>query len=242
MKNGIRSQEHMFIQGSDNTGNGGAAEKSKKLKKNILFIFGGMIAFILLFYILSSVFDFDALLNKISGNTYNPTKQTIVFATPDYNEDIYKDSGYMSLDRNIYIYDVDTGMTESLEEEDFENYSDGVRFLSEFVRFIIDGDAESYNECFTDECFFNDSVEYKEAFTMQKLYEIKITRLSENEVTDSPNGNYTKYEYILEYMIRHNNGTFRTDIGSDASKKQYITLTDRTGKLLIEAISSPVTK
>ena len=71
---------------------------------------------------------------------------------------------------------------------------------------------------------------------MQKLYNIKITRMSEEDVSENGQ-NYTKYEFILEYMIHQNNGTFRTDIGSDASKKQYITLTDRTGELLISQTS-----
>ena len=42
----------------------------------------------------------------------------------------------------------------------------------------------------------------------------------------------------VEYMIRQNNGTFRTDVGSDAIRKQGVVMTDREGELLIDAISS----
>jgi hypothetical protein len=39
-------------------------------------------------------------------------------------------------------------------------------------------------------------------------------------------GKYTQYEYEVEYKIRLNDGTFRTDIGHDESKKQYFILSD----------------
>lgn len=212
-----------------------ATEQSAAMKKTILWIFVGMIAFVILFFTLSSLFDIDAFLDKISSDAYNPTKQTIVFFTPNYDEDIFADPVYMGLDRNIYIYDIASGVTESLEMDDYAEYGDSVQFMADFVNAIINGDAEAYNESFDDECFYSGSVEEKEAFTMQKLYNIKITRMSEEDASDN-GANYTKYEFILEYMIYQNNGTFRTDIGSDASKKQYITVTDRSGKLWIEQI------
>ncbi len=209
--------------------------QSRKMKRIILSVLAAMIGFIVVFYVLSYSIDFNALIKNIGGNTYNPTKPTIVFFTPNYDEDIYKDAEYMGLDRNIYIYDINTGVTESLEPDDYRAYGDGVEFMAEFVNSIISGDAKAYNKCFEDECFYNDSVEEKDAFTMQKLYNIKITSMSENEVSENGK-NYTKYDFVLEYMIYQNNGTFRTDIGSNASKKQYITLTDRTGELLISEI------
>lgn len=214
-------------------------EQSRKIKKTILHIFVGMVAFVILFFLMSSLVDFDLLAEKIGNKTYNPTNQTIIFVTPDYDENIYEDSYYMGLDRNIYIYDIDTGMTESLEQEDYSGYGAGVKFMADFVNIIISGDAEAYNECFDVKCFDTGDVEEKEAFTMQKLYNIKITRLSEEDVSENGN-NYTKYEFALEYMIRHNNSTFRRDIGSDASKIQYITLTDRTGELLIEEVRNHI--
>ena len=211
--------------------------QSRKMKRVILSVFTAMLGFIVLFYILSYVVDFDKIIDKLGGEGYDPTKPTIVFVTPNYAEDIYKDSEYMGFDRNIYIYDINTGVTESLEPDDYQEYGDGVKFMVDFVNYIIAGDAEAYNMCFEDDCFYNGSVQEKEAFTMQKLYNIKITRMSEEDVSEKGH-DYTKYEFVLEYMIRHNNGTFRTDIGSDASKKQYITITDRTGELLIsESVS-----
>ena len=46
--------------------------------------------------------------------------------------------------------------------------------------------------------------------------------------------NYTKYNYRLEYMIRQNNGTFRTDVGSDATLVQYITVSEIKNRTVID--------
>ena len=172
---------------------------------------------------------------KLSNDYYDPTNQTIIFFEPDYDENIFENEKYMGLDRNIYIYDIATGVTESLETEDYEEYNDSVKFMVDFVNSIINGDADTYNQFFSDECIEGGYVQLKETFTMQKLYNIKITTLSEEEIQNDTN-NYTKYEFILEYMIMQNNGTFRTDIDSDASKKQYITVIELDGELLIDKI------
>ena len=48
---------------------------------------------------------------------------------------------------------------------------------------------------------------------------------------------YTQYVFTVEYKIHKNNGTFRTDIGLDESRRQYFVLSDSTGKeVLIDQI------
>lgn len=238
----MSDKEQMFEnRGASDIEQRSALEQSRKAKKAILTVFGGVVLFIVFFSFLFNVIDLEGLLDGSKKDTYNPTNQTIIFFTPDYDEDIYQDSEYMSLDRNIYIYDIDTGVTESIESEDLEGYGDGVKFVVDLVNSIIAGNAELYNDFFSDECFYNDLVEEKEAFTMQKLYNIKITCMNETDVSDNTQ-TYRQYEIILEYMIRNNNGTFRTDIGSDASKMQYLVITDRSGELLIENILYPTHK
>lgn len=220
---------------------GGYPNKTADLKKIILCIFAAMVAFVILFYIFSSIIDFEGILSSIKNDTYNPTNQTIIFFEPNYDENIFDDTRYMGLDRNIYIYDIATGLTESLEPEDYEEYSDAVKLMVDFINAIINGDAETYNSFFSDKCIDAGNVQLKEAFTMQKLYNIQITQVSEEELS-SDGYNYTKYEFILEYMIMQNNGTFRTDIDSDASKKQYITVSDYLGELCIDNIVTSSSK
>ena len=191
-----------------------------------------MTAFVALCYAAAQFIDFDSL---FAPSDTEKRPNTIIFATPDYDEDIYADAVYMGLDRNIYIYDVDTGLRESLEPEDFEQYGDSVRFMSDFVNAIIGGDVEKYNSCFANDEY------YKESFTKQKLYNIVITKLSYEEIEEGSR-TWAQYEFALEYMIRHNNGTLRLDIESDACRAQYITVSDRSGELLIESMRFPVEK
>ncbi|MGI6166539.1 MAG: hypothetical protein ACOYIA_00135 [Eubacteriales bacterium] len=206
----------------------GGREETRKLKRIILCCFAAILLFVILYYSAAPLINLIAKkLEERDNDVYNPTKQTIIFHKPDYSEDIYKDEYYMGLDRSIYYRELDTGVTVAIEPETYDNYDEGVRFMVDFVNYIIAGDAESYNACFEEAYFEVEGNEKKEAFTMQKLYNIMITKMSETG---------DGYLFTLEYMIRYNNGTFRTDIGSDASRKQYITLSNKTGKLLIEKI------
>ncbi|NLW73775.1 MAG: hypothetical protein GX057_02610 [Clostridiales bacterium] len=206
----------------------GGREETRKLKRIILCCFAAMLLFVILYFSAAPLINMIAkMLEERDKDVYNPTRQTIIFHTPDYNENIYDDEYYMGLDRSIYYRELDTGVTVAIEAEDYDSYDESVRFMVDFVNYIIAGDAESYNACFEEAYFEVEGNDEKEAFTMQKLYNILITKISETK---------DGYLFTLEYMIKDNNGTFRTDIGSDASRKQYITLTDKTGKLLIEKI------
>lgn len=216
--------------GNSTPGRQGTRNLDDRLKKIIICIFAGMTAFVIIGYSVARLVDFDALL---SPSTEYKQPNTIIFATPNYDEDIFADDIYMGLDRNIYIYDIDTGLRESLEPDDYETYGDSVRFMSDFVNLIINGDADGYNSCFVSDEY------HKESFTKQKLYNIVITKLSEEEITEAGQ-TWTEYEFALEYMIRHNNGTLRLDLESDACRAQYMTVSDRSGRLLIESMRFPV--
>ncbi len=215
--------------------------KRSHLKRIILFSLAGMVVFVFLFY--AGVYLYNKFGSDIiEGNddvNYNPTNQTIIFYTPDYSEDIFKDTYYMGLDRGIYYCDPGTGVTVEIIKNEYDNYNDAVKLMYDFINYIIAGDAESYNACFSESYYQDGENQKKEAFTMQKLYNIKITKIAET-VSDSTG--VSKYVYTLEYMIRQNNGTFRTDVGSDASRTQYITITDTSGKPLIDSINNVVIK
>jgi len=207
-------------------------EVSKKTKKTILISWGIIVALLIVFwgisYILSNI---DENLNK--SPIYDPNAQTIIFHEINYDEDIFEDSVYMGLDRNIYIFDLNTGVTESLEEHDYTNYGKDVKFMADFINYIILGNAEGYNDCFNEDYYSEIDNEPKESYTMKKLYNIKLTKITEEKID---NGEYTEYVYYLEYMIFQNNGSFRMDIGSDASVAQYITLNDKYGDIKISEL------
>lgn len=216
-----------FISAEHNNG-----ELIKSTKKKILMAWSIIIVVLITFWCVAY------FLEKIENNLnkkpiYNPNAQTIIFHEIDYNENIFQDAVYMGMDRNIYICDINTGITESLEEHDYANYGPDVKFMANFVNFIIEGNAVAYNDCFSDNYYSDINNDPKESFTMQKLYNIKLTKISEEK---SDNGDYTEYYYFLEYMIYQNNGSFRMDIESDASVAQYITLIDKDSDYKIDEL------
>jgi hypothetical protein len=61
------------------------------------------------------------------------------------------------------------------------------------------------------------------------VYEMKVTRVGE----ETANG-ALRVTYRLEYRIHRNNGTYRRDVGSDAVRPEYLTLTkEETGSFRI---------
>ena len=212
-----------------------AAKVHKKLKKRISIILISLLAFIVLYYAVIDRIDIDSLFSKYDG----PTSPTIIFYTANYDEDIFKDSAYMDLDRFIYFNSgIEKTPINENGETNYSGYGEVVEFLGNMVDLIIAGDYESYNDCFSSVYYANKLNTKKDAFTMQKLYNITIAKYSETQVSDDDGNNYTEYIYTLEYMIYKNNGTFRNDIGSDAIRTQYIKLTDRTGEILIDVVSN----
>ena len=117
---------------------------------------------------------------------------------------------------------------------------DSVRLLCNFVEYAILGESEMLNRLFSQE-YIDAGGKTKMDFTMQQLYNIKITYVtSSSEVVDG--FNVESYDYWLEYMIRQNNGTFRNDMESDCVKKEYVRVTNRNGILGIDVLAPYVTE
>ena len=219
-----------------------AREQTKKLKKIIIIAFCAMVAFAIV-YLAVSAFWGAAIQEKLNdwfgggaGNEYEGNDFTIIFYPIDYEYDIMKDKEYLGLDRKIYYY-ADKSQLGSMIELDNSNrdkQATGVVLLCDMVESIIMGDADAYNACFSDYYFEHKGVEPDPGFTMTQLYDIKITNFGQQKITDKKLGTYTEYHFVLQYSIHKNNGTFRTDIGSDGNAATYIIITDRNGELLIE--------
>lgn len=232
MKNKKSAEEQMFETENNQNGERGTRDIDSRLKKIVIIILAGMTAFVVIGYAAMQLLDFEAW-SAPSDTEKHPN--TIIFSTPDYDEDIYKDEIYMGLDRHIYIYDINTGLKESMSAESYESYDDGVQLMYDLVNAIIEGNVERYNS------FFAHSEYHDESFTKQKLYNIVITSYGAEEYKVDGE-TWTQYEFALEYMIRQNNGTLRLDLESDACRAQYITLSDRSGELLIESVRFPIEK
>ena len=91
-----------------------------------------------------------------------------------------------------------------------------MKVFVDYIYTIIEGDHEAYNACFS-ERYYNQGKTRKEDFTMQQLHHIVLTKMSSETVSEN-GSNYTKHIYIVEYQIHENNGTFRGDISSGATR------------------------
>ncbi len=163
----------------------------------------------------------------VSVELEDPNKGFIFNPIVDYEYNIMEDAGYLRLlaDEPLISYcDLSTGVTETIAPEDYDKQKAPVRFLIDLVLCIQSGDHEGYYNSFTDayrraELEKNQYAELE--FTMQQIYSAVITCVSEieNEQTGT-----VSCVYRLKYKIRNNNGTFRTDLGSDSYREQEMVI------------------
>ena len=163
------------------------------------------------------------------------------FAPADYEENIFEDQEYLALIEKGFIdyTDYATNITLGIDYASAIDHGEDVQFMVDYIYAIIAGDAEEYNNFFSDEYYKKN--EPKEKFTMQKLYEVNISKVSVTQKSDKSGNTYNEYQYIVKYKILDNNGTFRNDFNS-GTKEQYIFFTNKTGDFLIDRISTPQVK
>ena len=162
------------------------------------------------------------------------------FYPADYQRTIYEDEGSKELmnGRFLSYCDSSTNVTVTLNRDTAAKHGRDVEFLVNYIYTIIEGNHEGYNACFSERYYLKKAP--KNAFTMQQLHHIVLTKYSTETVSE--NGvDYTKSIYIVEYQINENNGTFRRDIG-DGSRAQYFEVTNRDGVWLIDSITTPTVK
>ena len=207
-----------------------AQESTKRLKRGMIVVIIVLVAFAVIAIPLISYLD--KLETQEQEEPVETKKEsTIIFHEPDWDLDIMKEPGYLALDRTVYYCDTQYGLTVALDEKNRDDYGPAVEVLTRMIELIIAGDNEGYNELFSSNYYENHDEE--PPFTRQQLYDIKLTKVKETNVSDG----YTQYEFEVEYRIRNNNGTFRTDIGDGESRKQYFVLSDSTSKdVLIDQI------
>ena len=210
-----------------------ARESTRRLKRNMIVVLICMAVFVVIAVPLISFLE-NLQNGGVSEETQKLPPSSVIFATPDYEYDIMQDKDYLQLNRRIYHCDERSGLTEELTDKNITGYGPAAVVLREAIYAIIAGDADAYNELFSDNYYAKNDPEAP--FTMQRLYDIKITKINES-IQSGEKGKYTQYEYEVEYKIRLNDGTYRTDIGHDESKKQYFILSDSvTGDVLIDRI------
>ena len=218
-----------------------AKEATRKLRRRMIIVLICMAVFAVIALPLISYLE-SLEEQPASPEIVTQKPSTIIFYEPDWDLDIMKEAGYLAKDRSVYFCDARYGYTEVLTEKNKDKYGPAVTVLNTMIDCIIRGDHEGYNALLSANYLNTEGNEPEAPFTMQQLYDIKLTLVAEGE--KSENGKtYTQYEFEVEYRIRHNNGTFRTDIDEDESRKQYFVLSDSTSKdVLIDQIIGYVYK
>lgn len=233
MKKGKINSELPFVEEISETNN--AAPRSRK-KKIIIIAFAAMLLLgvisAVILYVVPAVSDRIESTPKDTGDAADTvgmygSQSSYLHYPIDDELDPFSVEEYTQLDRTVHY--IRNGESVALTDENIDEYGDDVKFFVMYFYYVITGDYETYNTLFTDNYY--KSAEPYYSFTPQMVYDIETEYLGESDETGG-----TVYKYDVSYKIYRNNGTFRNDIGSDASKTLYFELTEQDGKILIDRI------
>ncbi len=189
--------------------------KKKKLSKNKK---RALSAICIVAAIFVATLAMQAILDRTDASATDPAStddsasgQKYIFSKTDYDKNIFEDEAYLG--KNRYIKYTEGGQSTLIAEGDYKLHGDNVAMLVRYFDSIIYGDAEGYNGFFEESYF--ETHEKKAEFTMQMLYDIEIELVSSEKQNAGLDFESTVYLYRVTYKIMNNNGTFRTDMGSD---------------------------
>ena len=195
---------------------------AKKNKRIIFIVFGIAVATLIVLAVIVGILQLSD--NGPEVETWGTVDPSLLNETKDEDFDIMEYDAYLSLNRTITYFE--SNMTVSVDDSTVANYDDGFQLMYELIKCMIAGDHEGYN------FYVYPKEEQEEPFTQQQIYDVVLTRQSYTQ-KQGDGGSYTEFVYKLEYKIHENNGTFRNDIESDASRPQYFVINDSLGEMMI---------
>ena len=199
-------------------------------RKKLIIAIAVLTALAALSYVLTLYPDLFTKKDDSPKSMYSDKLVSYSFYKSDYDLDVTTVPEYMELDRAIH-YKVGNVST-LLTDNDIDGSDASVKFFRTYFDTLRRGDWEEYNTYFTDE-YYKSNDPYT-IFAPQMIYGIEIELVS---LTPKEDGT-TVYDYNVDYMIFRNDGTFRNDMGSDASKKLYYELIEYPdGSVKIDLIS-----
>lgn len=206
--------------------------KDKKgIKKKTVMLICIILAVIIFMFIL--VWILDIVLDKLSSDKNK--KYEFEFYEANYSENIFEDEEYLELIKNsVIMFSNMDNVTFGITEDEAIKYGEDVDFMVKYVHYMTYGMVKEYNECYSE--LYYTVEEPKKSFTMQKIYDVSIEKLSQTQVSDDGQ-TYSEYIFTLTYKIHENNGTLRDDF-LNGTKKQFIRITNREGELKIDGIST----
>ncbi|MBO5898616.1 MAG: hypothetical protein J6R04_06365 [Clostridia bacterium] len=200
-------------------------EKAQVSRKRVVTVGLVVCAVIVVLSLLTATLDPDQLVKSWFGRGEEAEGAFDFYPIDDYLSARTRDE-YAQLDSRVHISDPSTGATYSLEQEDLATAEPYARFFYYYFDTVISGDNEHYATYFSDD--YLAAVELPEDFTPQMVYDIRVTSYQ----ADTERGS----AYLVDYKILRNNGTFRADVGSNASRTLVIYLVETGGELYINEI------
>lgn len=147
---------------------------------------------------------------------------------PIYDGDVRENDYYLGLDRQLYWCEPNYGAKTALDETDI-SADPRLQVLAAYIESLIDGYPSACRALFTEAALASSPIPN---FAQQMIYRVEITE-KDSRVSDG----VTHVTYSLAYMICQNNGTYRTDVGSNAVRPEYLTLVEQPdGSYLIESL------
>lgn len=145
--------------------------------------------------------------------------------------DIMEYDEYLGFDRSIYLDDRQTGVKESVPQDQASLHGKAFEVVYSVLRAINEGDCDTYNS------YMGKDALKKGEFTQQQIYDITISPYSSSE-----EGGIEEYIFKVTYKIHENNGTYRNTIESDTSRPQYFYVNNSSGEFLVVKIVEPGNK
>lgn len=188
-------------------------ETASKNKKRMLLVGGAVLVGIAL------LFGLVTLIDHLSSRPPKIPEYDFHFY-PTYRGDIMQYEPYLALDRQVYYCEdpSGSGLRSAVNLENMTDYNTKVLFLYLYFQTIIEGNVNTYNAYFNDTYYQNNQPLV--SFSPQMLYEMEIIY----QGSDAQAGGDELVSYRISYRIHRNDGTFRRDIDSDASRPQTVTL------------------
>lgn len=181
------------------------AKEKRLIKKTALIIAAVALS---LAAVLGALYAVKSFLNRDKFD-YKDENSSIYFFPADYDANPEEDAAYMAMNRDVWFSD-DGGTGGYLDSADGE--SDSIKGLMyRYFKSLKEGDATAHEALLSD--YYKANYVVQEKFTCQKVHDITVT-FNQGDLID---GIYRWY-FRVSYEIYENNGTYRTDIGSETPR------------------------
>ena len=211
------------------------AENAKVKKKGLGFKKKLIIIIVALFVAIAACVVAVGLLapnddNDAGRKVYPPIDEALLSETKPEGFDIMEYEEYTQK-HDITIFYKKDSIEQSVTDDIVNNYGDAFSVVYNVIVAIRNGDATTYN------FYMGKKALKKDSFTQQQIYDILVT--FQPGYTDDEELSYDKEVFKVEYKIHENNGTYRNNIESDASRPIYFIVDNSSGEMRVTDMIEP---